>query len=356
MPAKLWFRVDLDQLAAVLCQYANTAYRPWSWDDRVLKTLLGKPVMFYAPFAWLAESALAGLYMSSLFNRMRQSLSKDGVDDEGWFSTPVADSLRQLSFGRRMLKNARARLVQSGMTEEMRESRMQSQLLSRIMLTTLPAKISLEANKFHSLSASNILDCRYPENNSCSKRETRVAATVKQELPGPQSNCSPFRETCSAETARFSNKEVFNTSHHPLHKCLEEVEMRNSSGTNLVVSASANLENLIYPDKLLPEERQRADQVLHGSPDPQGILDELAGQMQDGHIKNAIGYLRTLKSRQLAGTLELDLAYRVAAERKRRQDILTQRKNLGPQPQPEASREFARLRLSELRQSLWGHK
>jgi len=44
MPAKLWFRVDLDRLALKLCQYANTTYRPWSWEDRVLKTLLGKPV------------------------------------------------------------------------------------------------------------------------------------------------------------------------------------------------------------------------------------------------------------------------------------------------------------------------
>ncbi|MBN8764221.1 MAG: hypothetical protein J0J02_02990, partial [Thiobacillus sp.] len=111
MPAKLWFRVDLDRLALKLCQYANTTYRPWSWEDRVLKTLLGKPVMFYAPFAWTADSALAGLYMSSLFNRLRQTLSRNEVDEEGWFSSPTSQSLIHLHFGRRMLMNARAKLI-----------------------------------------------------------------------------------------------------------------------------------------------------------------------------------------------------------------------------------------------------
>ena len=357
MPAKLWFRVDLDRLALKLCQYANTTYRPWSWEDRVLKTLLGKPVMFYAPFAWTADSALAGLYMSSLFSRLRQTLSRNEVDEEGWFSSPTTQSLIHLHFGRRMLMNARAKLIESGMMEEVRESRMQSQLLSRIMLTTLPAKICLEANEFHSLSESNKLDSRDPTNKSCSKRVTRVAGTVKQELPEPQINSSRFRETSSAETATHSNKEI-NTPYHPLHSSLEGVGVFDFPKTIRTAPASADLENLIYPDKLLPGEKQTARQILHGSPNPQLILDELAGQMQDGHVKNAIGYLRTLKTRQQAGTFEAEYAHRVEADRKRRQEILEQRKRLIVEPQTQfaTNRDSARIKLTELRQTIWGKK
>jgi hypothetical protein len=122
--------------------------------------------------------------------------------------------------------------------------------------------------------------------------------------------------------------------------------------------ASADLENLIYPDKLLPGEKQTALQILHGSPNPQIILDELAGQMQDGHVKNAIGYLRTLKTRQQAGTFEPEYAHRVAADRKRRQEILEQRKRLTEEPQTQVAtnRDSARIKLTELRQSIWGKK
>lgn len=357
MPAKLWFRVDLNRLSLELCQYANMAYRPWSWEDRVLKTLLGKPVMFYAPFAWKADSALAGLYMSSLFNRLRQTLSRNEVDEEGWFSSPTSQTLSHLHFGRRMLMNARARLIESGMMEEMRESRMQSRMLSRILLTTLAAQIASEANEFHSLPESSKLDCRIPTNKSCSKRITRIAGTANQELPESQDNSSRLRETCSAETATHSNKKT-NTPYQPLHT--NPVEVVAGDFPQLIWTAPANpdLGSLIYPDKLLPGEKQTAQQILLGSPDPQLILDELAGQMQDGHVKNAIGYLRTLKSRQQAGTFEAEYAHRVEADRKRRQDVLEQRKRQLAEPQEriESNRESARLRLTELRQSIWGNK
>jgi len=61
-----------------LCQDANPTYRPWSWEDRVLKTLLGKPVMFYAPFAWTADSARLG---GSLHVQPVQSAAADIIPE-----------------------------------------------------------------------------------------------------------------------------------------------------------------------------------------------------------------------------------------------------------------------------------
>ena len=371
MPAKLWFRVDLDRLSLKLCQYTNTAYRPWSWEDRVLKSLLGKPVMFYAPFAWMADSALAGLYMSSLLGRLRQSLLRDETDPKGWFLSPAQDSLRQLHFGRRMMMNARAKLVSAGMIEESRENRMKSHTLSRIELTTLPAKIALEANRFHSLSDSDKLDCRIPTNNSCLKRVTADAGSAKQELPEARNNSCLNRETSSAETAPHIRN--INTTYINQHLHTERVVVENGNFQAQPIGgviadevvgqlpirliSAIDTSKLFYPDKLLPGEKQVALQVLYGCGQPQLLLDELAGQMQDGHVKNVIGYLRKLRSLLLAGSFEPEYANRIAGDRRRRQDILEQRKSSTvPNVISEAERESARGRLSDLRQSMWGSK
>ncbi len=360
MPAKLWYRVDLDNLSRRLCEYANTAYRPWSWEDRVLKTLLGKPVMFYAPFAWIADSALAGLYASSLFGRLRQAVGQHEVTDGGWFSSPVVDGMTRLQFGRRMLMNARARLVEAGMMEEARENRMQSTILTRLKLAGLIEKIGLQANEFHSLqdpANKNAGSCKQEllktRNKSCPNRETRVAVSADQELPEPQINSCSNRESCSAVSAPFSNKEI-NTPYQPLHKGGVGVEKgfahRHRS------SNQPNPDNLFFPDKLLPEEKQAALAILAGSPNPQTLLDELAGQMADGHVATPLAYLRGLRKKQLAGEFQQERAYRIAADRHSRQEILKQRESLmrSPVPVDRMSPEQARHSLSELRQRLWG--
>ena len=160
MPAKLWFRVDLDRLAEKLCEYSNTRYRPWSWDDRVLKALLGKPVMFYAPLAWLADNAIAGLYLSHLIGGFRQALQNNEVDRSGRFVTTMRHSQDKLHLGRHSVMYARSRLVSAGILEESREHRAQAKLISCINLTSLPQKIALKANEFHCLSEYDNQECR----------------------------------------------------------------------------------------------------------------------------------------------------------------------------------------------------
>jgi len=360
MPAKLWYRVDLDNLSRRLCEYANTAYRPWSWEDRVLKTLLGKPVMFYAPFAWIADSALAGLYASSLFGKLRQAVGQHEVADGGWFSSPVVDGMTRLQFGRRMLMNARARLVDSGMMEEARENRMQSVILTRLKLTSLIGKIGLQANEFHSLQDPANKDagsCKQEllktRNKRCPNRESRVAGSANQELPEPQINSCPNRESSSAVSAPFSNKEI-NTSYQPLHKQGVGVE-RNFADRQPPVNEH-NPDDLFFPDKLLPEEKRAALGILAGSRNPQTLLDELSGQMANGHVASPLAYLRGLRKKQLAGEFQPELAYRIAAERHNRQEILKQRESLirSPVPADRISSEQARHSLAELRQRLWG--
>lgn len=362
MPAKLWFRVNLDELAKGLCEMANTAYRPWSWDDRVLKTLLGKPVMFYAPLAWIADSALAGLYASLLVRKLRQALGRGEVDKGGWFSSPVFDGLNNLQYGRRMLTNSRAKLVDSGMVDEIRENRMQSTLLTRLnlteMLTSLRRKICPQANEFHSLQdPTNLFAGSYKQelpktrNKSCPNRESRVAGSANQELPEARNKSFSFRETSSAVSATFSYKEI-NTPYLPPHKRVEG-EMVAFQGKEKP-DCSSNPATLIFPEGLLPQEKQAAITILAGSHDPQLLLDELAGQMVDGHVTKALGYLRALRQKQLSGAFQPECAYKVAAARQRKAELLKQREGLSQAPDNRTPPDEARRHVAALRQRLWG--
>ena len=118
-------------------------------------------------------------------------------------------------------------------------------------------------------------------------------------------------------------------------------------------------DSLVYPDKLLPNERLEAKRALEmngGCPNPQKVLDEWAGQLQLGQVRNPIKYLMTLKSRDIDGTLLCDQAHRIAAERERRQQILTQRKTTVSAPVSPIDREHGRLRMAALRQQIWEKK
>lgn len=363
MPAKLWFRVNLDELAKGLCEMANTAYRPWSWEDRILKTLLGKPVMFYAPLAWIANSALAGLYASLLVRKLRQALGHGEVDKGGWFSSPVVDGLNNLQFGRRMLMNARARLIESGMVDEVRENRMQSTLLTRLnlteMLTSLRRKIGPQANEFDSLQDPTNLfvgSCKQEllktRNKSCPNRESRVAGSANQELPEARNKSFPFRETSSAVSATFSYKEI-NTPYLPPHKSgvvdIPDDQSKAEPGTQDDL-------DLVFPEGLLPQEKQAAAVILAGSHDPQLLLDELAGQMESGSVRKALGYLRTLRQKQLSGEFLPEAAFRVREDRNRKVALQEQRSALMDKPAltPCTQPEEARRHIASLRQRLWG--
>lgn len=330
MPAKLWFRVDLDRLAYLLCKFTNTTYRAWSWEDRVIKALLGKPIMFYVPFAWMANSALAGLYMSTLFARLIKSISDKNIYQDGWFLSEINQSIVHLNFGRHALMNAREKLIKAGMIAENREHRAKSRMLTRINLHDLPALIASQASKYHSLSDSDKQGCRNPTFKSSPKRETRVHQNVKQEFTVPQSKSSPNREASSAFTTTLFNKEI-NTTYPHLHKQPPANIEKARPGLNTASGVGeVDFMNLIFPDKLLPTEKDEAIRLLShpafGHIRHQLVLDEWQGQLTRGQIKsNPLGYLRVLAQKESRNELIIEVGHQVQAKRSQRQKNLHER-------------------------------
>lgn len=354
MPAKLWFRVDLDRLAYRLCEFTNTEYRAWSWEDRVLKALLGKPILFYVPFAWIADSALAGLYMSTLLAKLLKVISQNEVMQDGWFNSTIHQSIEQLNFGRHALMNAREKLIEANMIEEIREKRAKSRLLSRINLADLPDIIALEASKYHSMSKNDNQVCRKTTYYSSPKRETRVHQNAKQQFTETQNKSSPKRETCFAvsETLITRANSVFNTTYQHPHNEIASVKSDN-------VLEVVDFSNLIYPDNLLPAERGEAIKLISSRQFSrcrhQLVLDEWHGQILKGNVKlNQLGYLRVLMQKESEGILVVEVGHQIQARRIQRQQQLEERSKPKPivTPKTPEMKAAQHHKFMELRKSL----
>ena len=185
MPARLWFQVDLDRLAEVLCKTGNIKFRAWSWEDRVLKTLLGKPVMYYASLAHITDSATAGLYLSCLLGQYRQQAFQNR--HQTGFVSPAAELQQQLKIGKHVATKARDILRNIGIIEEQREHCAQPKLITIFNLDALFQAINFEKTnkkslKIHSLSECDNQECRNTTINSSGFGKTRVPRTAKQEF------------------------------------------------------------------------------------------------------------------------------------------------------------------------------
>ena len=114
-PAKLHFRVKLPVLtqwtgfqgdACELGAATWDAFAPW----------LGSSVCFYKSLAVAAGSVAAGLYLSLLLQRQRNSLT----DNDGCFYLPQQEVAKALCLGCKVQRNARERLRQAGLLHERR--------------------------------------------------------------------------------------------------------------------------------------------------------------------------------------------------------------------------------------------
>ena len=344
MPAKLWYTLDLNKLAELICNHVNIKYRDWSWEDRYVKALLGKSIAVYAPFAWMSGSAISGLYLSYLFTASRNALSNTSLtirrDGQTWLNSPMKQTLESLRLGRKSLMNARAKLIDVGIIAEMRDARVHSHLISRILFEQLPSKITLEVNKHHSLSEYDKQVSRNTTNNMYPKRVTRDTESAKQEIPKPQNNIFSLRRTSYAVSALPIYKEALNTAEQLLHNP-EQVHETESVKPLVIVEKVEpvlkplllDMNDLIFPPKIaLKQEKQSMLALLEQKQvneldQAQLLLDELTGNMQHRTIHNPIAYLRTLIENQQKGQFIVNYAHKVQHARKQSLIAMQQRVN-----------------------------
>lgn len=350
VPAKIWYRVNLDKLGHLVAASAGRQFEEWSWDRAAMLHLLGQPVPCHRILIKVAEGVVGGLILSYLFRATRRDLS-DGGDGE-WMHIPVGHTREFLGITPKQQRRARERLRQAGLVEEAFERAVQPKLLTRLNLGQLGLECAEKANEIHCLQDSANMFAGF-RNHDCRIPQTRVAQSAYLELPKAQNKGGPMRETGVAQSADQAERKgplpitKENYKREPLQKPVPEAQ---APSPGPAVGSGSDLE-IILPEKLLAGEATAARSWLMPLEGElrQQVADEWAGliSLSDRGIRplyNRMGVLNTLVKR--AKGLDSEpfipcLCFEVAAARQRRQEIEAMRQQQSASPaSPSVTRDW----------------
>ena len=358
IPARLHSRLSLEELGARLSDRIAGQYSRADWSDMVVVAeLLGPSVAYHRALVGIAGGVHGGLMLSRALHltRLQQRRQLDA-----WISNSAARWSEEIGLTRREQETARRELTRTGIWEEALRG-IPPSLVARIRLDCLLALLT---------------DCRPAAGEGAAQcgEQVRVDAADKVsqngesslwhshilDSPKPPSLIRPFRHHSLAESAK------------PLieHSTSETLQPQN---TGAAANAPASLASggggeLIFPDRMLPEEREAARHLLrHCGEQSQSLLDELAGRLRTNGVRSGpVAYLRGLIARAAAGSFVPELGPRIAAERLQREEEAIQRRQRDAeerrlaaeratpeyQAKARAERERARSLLEDLKQRM----
>jgi hypothetical protein len=308
IPARLHFRLNVDELGMRLAD--RIACHPHAADgsDRVvLAELLGPSVAFHRTLAGVAGSVHAGLMLSRALHLTRLQ-ARHRLDH--WIASSPARWFEEIGLTRREQETARRDLVRTGLWEECLRG-IPPSLVARIRLDCLLALLTDDASAGRSLG-SRIAE---PDRGvAADKGSPNVESRLRQPRslvsPKPPDQFRPIRQHGSAESAVLLMNHSTGESIQPQHTASSANPPDTEGGGEL-----------IFPEQMLPDERQAARLLLRRCGDQaQCLLDELAGRLQVRGVRlSPVAYLRGLIARAAAGSFVPELGPRVAAEREQRQ-------------------------------------
>lgn len=360
VPAKIWYRVNLDRLGQVVAKSTGRQFERWSWDRAAMLHLLGQPIPCHRILIKVAQGVIGGLLLSYLFRATRRDLS-DGGDGE-WMHIPVGHTREFLGITPKQQRRARERLRQVGLVEEAFERAVQPKLLTRLNLGQLSLECAEKANEIHSLQDPAIKFAG-SRNQVCGILQTRGAQSANLEMPKAQIKGGPNRESGVAQNADQALRKgplpikKENYKREPLQPPAPEAP---APAPVPDVGSSSELE-IILPEKLLAGEATAARNWLLPLPDElrQQVADEWAGllSLAARGIKpmySRLGVLNTLVKR--AKGLDSEpftpcLCFEVTAARQRRLEIeaMRQRQSV-PEASARTSRESAQAAMQKIAQ------
>ncbi len=349
MPAKVWYRIDLDTLGWLL---EPTGYTAWDWrNDRAVLQLLGRPFLFYRSLSDITGAATSAVLLSNFLGQERARL-KNGDVLTGW-RPYLFDALRQQTgLTRHELDNARSGLRQTEVLAERRlgmPPRVEWQIrLDRLIallaaVDSRPAAANMELRQPDQRAGIGLVD-KFSGNEPTSLQESGNPACGKPEnkdagilLAGfPETHRQDFRN----RTDRISGNAPASwaVSGTPDGRFPENLYIDWTTGVKTTPPTEAIgpdddrsrwSEQLIWPRTLRPEERESAKRLLAPvSAQAQMLLDELAGQaLNHKTIEQPLNYLSALASKARAGEFIPAAALR---EQARRQRIETERQANAP--------------------------
>ena len=349
MPAKVWYRIDLDTLGWLL---EPTGYTAWDWrNDRAVLQLLGRPFLFYRTLSDITGAATSAVLLSNFLGQERARL-KNGDALTGW-RPYLFDALRQQTgLTRHELDSARSGLRQSDVLTERRLG-MPPRVEWQIRLDRLIALLSAVDSRSGATDtelrqpdqqAGTGLVARFAGNGPTSLRESGNPACGNPENKDAGILLAGFPETYRLD---FRNRTDRISGNAPASWAVsgtldgrfpENLYIDGTTGfkttppTEAIGPEDAGCrwsEQLIWPRTLRPEERESAKRLLAPvSAQAQLLLDELAGQaLNHKTIEQPLNYLSALASKARTGDFIPAAALR---EQARRQRIETERQTIAP--------------------------
>ncbi len=309
IPAKLHFRLAVEQLGEWLSRRIGRAGARVDWDDAAaLAELLGPTLAYHRTLAAVAGGVNAGLLLSRALHLTRLQSKRQS---DGWFSRSIPQWTEELGLTRREQERARRALAGAGLWEE-EITGTPAHLVARIridaLLALLGESVGGERGRPHRALDARLPDCGNPATSHAPKGETSMRESHIHVSGKAPNLFHEKRHACFGKSAIPYIEVITRSSLQPLHTDPASIETGASQGGG----------ELILPERLLPEERTTALALVQRFPDlAQALLDELSARLQANAVHaSPIGYLRGMVTRAEAGTFVPELGLRVAAARR----------------------------------------
>lgn len=329
MPAKLHFRLCVDQLGALLTDRIGKASGGLDWDDGVaVAQLLGPSLAYHRTLAGIGGGVHAGLLLSRALHLIRlQSKRQQG----GWVWRTAIQWAEETGLTRREQETTRRSLRLAGFWEEVLTG-IPPRLLVRIRLDGLLARLAGgEQDRVDRIAASS-----YPDGGISARRF-------------PQKRAAGWRESHSLVLPKAPNQLHRNSRNSSAESANPYVQRSTGDSVQPLPTGGVNCDQvglpcggeLIFPEALLPEERAAARLLVrHCADQAQALLDELSARMQAKSVRTSpIAYLRGLVRRADAGGFVPELGLRVAAARQRHHGELILRQQRAAEAQRMAAEQ-----------------
>jgi len=309
LPARLHFRLCVDQLGQMLFGQAGDAGFRLDWTDgAVVAELLGPSLSFHRVLAGVAGGVHAGLLLSRALYLTRLQMRRQL---DAWIANSASRWTDEIGLSRREQEAARRDLMRAGLWEETLTG-IPARLVARIRLECLLELLSSgERGTAGGLIVPPGLECGIAATRIPPNGESRVRESHIPDLPKAPNLIRRNRHHSFAESAKLHIQRSTGVSVQPPPAVDQQ---------SVDIGAQVG-DGLIFPDALIPDERAAARRMLAQCPaHAQALLDELSARMQARAIRTGpIAYLRGLVKRAEAGDFVPELGPRIAGERRRRE-------------------------------------
>ena len=316
IPARLHFRLNTEQLGSRLAERIPVDPRRADWDDMVMVAqMLGPSVAYHRALAGLAGGVHAGLMLSRALylTRLQHRRQLDA-----WVCNSAARWSEEIGLTRREQETARRDLARAGVWEETLRG-VPPSLVARVRLDCLLSLLTdgAPATAFGAVRQAGPV-CVNTSTSVAQKGESSLWHPHILESAKPPSLIHPIRHHCVDESATSLIEHSTGGSVQQPQSTLREANAPGLPGGG----------ELIFPERMQPEEREAARRLLCQSAEQaQVLLDELAGRLQANGVRSSpVAYLRGLINRAAVGSFVPELAPRIASERRQRQNAAEQRR------------------------------